>query len=148
MKMFTLVHLNNKSAALITTRPGMEKIYRPKFPVAKYAHIKLLCKRNQGERLVDSVKIKTATDFQEAVNWTKNNHFNQNFTLLHSSLEDFAVKADSNREEKLRILDKAIAELYSLQPINSFLVVVFGGTKSSLQNGTCLFKTKINKPTI
>jgi len=146
MKMFTLVHLNNKSAALITTKPKRDEIYRPKFPVAKFAKCELLSKRNQGEKLVPSVNIRVVSHFHEAVHWVKSNNFNYNFTLLHTSLEDFAKKAAKNREEKLRSLDKAIAEIYNLQPINSFFVIVFGGTKNPMQNGTCLMKTKINKP--
>jgi hypothetical protein len=148
MKMFTLIHLNNKSTALITTKTELEKIYQPKFPVPKYQSFRLLCKKNQGEKLVDSVKIQVVADFNESVNWIKNNPFNQYFTLLHTSLQDLAVKNNDHREEKLMSLDKAIAEIYSLQPINSFLIVVFGGTKDSLQNGTCLMKIKSNTPKI
>ncbi len=132
MKLFTFIQSHNKSATLITTNSSVEKSYRPGL-------LKLnstIVKRKQDEPLAEPVQMLAASDLNEAVTVTSRSRFNNNFTLVHTSLE----KGELDRKAKLKELDKAIAEIYHGVSVNGMMIVIFGGKTNPMQNGACLVR--------
>lgn len=133
MKLFTFIQSHNKSATLITTHPSVEKSYRPGLLKLNSAVVK---RKKDEESLAEPVQMLAASDLNEAVTVTSRSRFNNNFTLVHTSLE----KGELDRKAKLKELDKAIAEIYHGVSVNGMMIVIFGGKTNPVQNGACLVR--------
>ena len=136
MKLFTFIQSHNKSATLIITEASAERSYRPGLFKLNSAVIK---KKKDDEPLAKPVQILVANDLKEAVSITSRSRFNNDFTLVHTSLG----KINSDCKEKFRELDKAIAEIYDGVSLNGMMIVIFGGKSNPVQNGACL--VRVNK---
>jgi hypothetical protein len=99
MKLFTFIQSHNKSATLITTHPSVEKSYRPGLLKLNSAVVK---RKKDEESLAEPVQMLVASDLNEAVTVTSRSRFNNNFTLVHTSLE----KGELDCKAKLKDLDK------------------------------------------
>ncbi|KZS03739.1 putative RNA exonuclease NEF-sp [Daphnia magna] len=135
MKLFTFIQSHNRSATLITTSLSLQKSYHPRLLKLKKAVVK--CKK-ADESLVDPVQIVLASDFQDAVTMTRASRFNSSFTLVHT----YAGREQHNRKEKLKEIDKAIANMYTGISLNGMMIVIFGGKTNPTQNGACLVRVK------
>lgn len=133
MKLFTFIQSHNQGATLITTNPSLERSYRP--GLLKLSE-EIVRNKKKNEPLADPVQIVAAKDFQDAVQSTIQSRLNQSFTLVHTSIE----REEEDRNECLKDLDKAIAEVYHGISLNGMMIVIFGGRTSPLQNGACLVR--------
>ncbi|XP_057372770.1 uncharacterized protein LOC130693610 [Daphnia carinata] len=140
MKLFTFIQSHNRSATLITTSLSLQKSYHPRLLTLNKAVVK---RKKADEALVDPVQIVLASDFQDAVTRTRASRFNSSFTLVHTYA---GTGEQHNRKEKLKEIDKAIANMYTGISLNGMMIVIFGGKTNPTQNGACL--VRVNKHSI
>lgn len=146
MKTFTFLQTHNREATLITggpTQKTIEQAYRPKLMTLAKGLVKL---KRPDEPLVQPVRVLSAKDLPDVVQVFNDTRLDSCFTLIHTSLSSPEDKKDADsRKDKLKKLDRAIADIYEGISLNGMMIVIFGGSvEDETQNGACL--VRIRKP--
>lgn len=110
---------NNRTCCLIV-HPDFEMDYRPK-------------SRQQSTGPASDVEIHLKATFTEAMT-TATNHVTKQFTMVHTVLEE------NEDKRHLKLLEKAIVDIYHSIPEDTLMILLFGGKEG--QNGCCLGTVK------
>lgn len=135
MKLFTFIQSHNKSATLITTQSAIQKTYGPGLTKLKKEVIKY---SRKDESLAGPVQTFSVDDFQQAVQKAIETRLNNAFTLVHTSFDE----EDCKCKEKLKEVDRSVAQIYDGLSLNGMMILVFGGKSDPSQNGACLVRIK------
>jgi len=141
MKLFTFIQSQNKQATLVAS-PAIIQEYKPKLDVLKPC----LIRKKPDESPAKAVAIHEASDLKNSVKTGLNHVLDQNFTVIHTSI-DCESSDEAKRHKRMKKIDKHIGRLFKSISVNGMMVVVFGGSvKDSTKNGACF--VRINKPVV